>query len=70
LVVTDFGPLSVFGKNDLRLRGYAKIYTFDFNPAFLFFFACPKNEPKKGKKFNASAHRPYAPLAEFLGQTA
>jgi hypothetical protein len=42
----------------------------DFKPTFLFFFACPKNEPKKGKKSNASPRKAYAPLAGFLGGAA
>jgi hypothetical protein len=54
---------------------YAKFYAVNFDPTFLFFFACPKNEPKKGgtasrKKSNASPRKAYAPLAGFLGQPA
>jgi choline-glycine betaine transporter len=43
-----------------------------FDSTLLFFFAfaplrAQTNEPKKGKKFNASAHKAYAPLAFHYG---
>jgi hypothetical protein len=37
----------------------------DFYTTFLFFFACPKNEPKKGKKSNASTRKAYTPPLDF-----
>jgi hypothetical protein len=39
---------SVFGKNNLQVLAYSKFYTAEFDLTSLFFFACPKNEPKKG----------------------
>jgi hypothetical protein len=61
---------NVFGKNNLQLQTYAKFYTAYLDPTSLFFFACPKNEPKKAQKSNASPRKVSAPLAGFLGQPA
>jgi hypothetical protein len=54
----------------MQFLAYDKFYAAYIFLTFLFFFACPKNEPKKGKKSNASPRKAYAPLAGFLGQPA
>jgi hypothetical protein len=58
---------SDFWNSNSQSSAYAKFYAAKFNLTFLFFFACPKNEPKKGKKSNASPRKAHAPLAGFLG---